>query len=146
MGGLQPGEKSRLLNWKGPKAAVAICYELSDGTAISKAVKEGAQWLLTIANLDPYPLGLHNQFIAISQLRSIESGRELLSVANTGPTALVSSTGVVKRLLPSFSQGLAVDKLYLYKGTTLYTTWGDFPLVLFCIFSTTFLYYSEGKN
>jgi apolipoprotein N-acyltransferase len=45
--------------------------------------------------------------LALAQLRAIESGRDLLSVANTGPTALISADGHVERLLPPMQAGLA---------------------------------------
>ncbi|WP_320674982.1 apolipoprotein N-acyltransferase [Prochlorococcus sp. MIT 1341] len=145
LGGLQPGGPSRLLNWQGPNAALAICYELSDGHLLGQAVKSGAKWLLTIANLDPYPIALHKQFIAISQLRSIESRRELISVANTGPSILVSTSGVVKHLLPSFSQGLAVEEVHLYEKLTIYTIFGEAPLILFLIVGIFFIFNTHDR-
>ena len=55
---MSPGEAPRLLELPPPlgPVAVAICYELSDGLGLNQAVRDGAGWLLTIANLDPYPL------------------------------------------------------------------------------------------
>ena len=55
-GGIESGNPSRLLDWEGPSFAGAICYELSNGKAIAKAVNQGAKWILVIANLDPYPI------------------------------------------------------------------------------------------
>ncbi len=139
VGGVQAGETSRLLNWQGPNAAVAICYEISDGNAIAMAVKGGADWLLTIANLDPYPIELQKQFISIAQLRSFESGRDLLSVSNTGPSALLSPSGDVQLLLEPFKKGVAVAKLNLYKGTTPYMLLGEIPLFLGVIIGIFFI-------
>jgi apolipoprotein N-acyltransferase len=81
--------------------AVAICYELADGTALAAATREGARWLLASANLDPYPLSLQGQFQAQARLRAMESGRWLVSAANTGPSALVDPAGRVLASLPS---------------------------------------------
>ena len=92
-------------------AGVAICYELSNGRALAKAAAEGADWLLSIANLDPYPELLQRQFLALAQLRAIESGRDLLSVGNTGPTAVVRADGAVQRLLPPNQEGVALAEL-----------------------------------
>ena len=111
VGGLQPGDASRSVQaWPSP-SAIAICYEISDGWALAKATSEGAEWLLTIANLDPYPLLLQRQFLALAQLRAIETGRDLLSVANTGPTALVSADGSVQRLMEPGSEAVAAAEL-----------------------------------
>jgi apolipoprotein N-acyltransferase len=107
VGGLHPGAASRLFTVFDSPAAGAICYEIADGSSLALAAAEGADWLLSIANLDPYPLQLQQQFLALAQLRAIESGRDLLSVANTGPTALISADGHVERLLPPMQAGLA---------------------------------------
>ena len=48
-------------------------------------VHSGARWLLTIANLDPYPLLLQRQFLALAQLRAIETGRDLLASPTQAP-------------------------------------------------------------
>ena len=41
VGGIESGNPSRLLDWEGPSFAGAICYELSNGKAIAKAVNQG---------------------------------------------------------------------------------------------------------
>ena len=130
VGGLEPGEASRLWPGPGPKAAVAICYELSDGTGLARAVADGAEWLLTIANLDPYPELLQRQFLALAQLRSVETARPLLSAANTGPTAMVSAEGKVKQQLPAMQPGLLISALEPQRQLTPYVRWSERPLWL----------------
>ncbi len=130
VGGLKSGEESRLLTWHGPPIAVAICYELSDGSALSKATFNGAQWILTIANLDPYPISLQKQFLALSQLRSIESARELISVANSGPTSIISSTGKVKSIVPPFKEGLEVVDINFSNDISGYVRFREIPLIV----------------
>ena len=133
VGGLQPGEPSRFWSWGGPPAAVAICYEISNGNALAAAVAEGAQWILAAANLDPYPLLLQRQFVALAQLRSLETARPLLSVANTGPTALIANRGVVEVQLPAMRPGLLQVRLEPQQGRTLYLLWRDWPLWLLLV-------------
>lgn len=133
VGGLEPGEPSRLLRWSSrPKVGVAICYEISDGHAIASAVQEGAEWILASANLDPYPLSLQRQFLALAQLRSIENARDLISVANTGPSGLVLASGQVEKLVPPFKDVTELVELHLYgSDLTFYTKWKEMPLTLF---------------
>ncbi|MGC6482682.1 MAG: apolipoprotein N-acyltransferase [Synechococcus sp.] len=128
VGGLEPGEASRFWPWPGPAAAVAICYELSDGTAMARAVANGAEWLLAIANLDPYPELLQRQFLALAQLRSVETDRPLVSAANTGPTAMVSARGTVQQRLQAMQPGLMISNLVPRHGLTPYVRWGEGPL------------------
>lgn len=139
VGGLQPGKPSRLWRWGGPPAAVAICYEISNGTAIASAVADGAQWILAAANLDPYPLLLQRQFLALTQLRSLETARPLLSVANTGPTALIADSGVVEAQLPGMLPGLLQTRLNPLRGKTPYVIWREWPLWLMLLMAVSLL-------
>ena len=79
---------------------------------------------------DTYPLQLQQQFLALAQLRALESGRDLLSVANTGPTALVRADGSVEMLLPPNKEGVARASVELHSRGTLYSRWPDRGLLL----------------
>jgi apolipoprotein N-acyltransferase len=130
VGGLQPGPASRLLPRPAGAIAGAICYELSDGAALAAATREGALWLLASANLDPYPLLLQQQFQALAQLRAIETGRWLVSAANTGPSLLVNARGLVVASLPAGRAATGVFALAPLQGLTAYDRWGEAPLLL----------------
>ncbi len=133
VGGLTPGAPSRLLDWKGPPVGVGICYELSNGVSFSNAVSKGANWLLVVANLDPYPVSLHAQFNSLSQIRSIETARDLLVVANNGPSTLVSPNGEQVQLVDPFKEGNGLAKVHLYDSNTFYSKWGELPLYMFLV-------------
>ncbi|MFS6828332.1 nitrilase-related carbon-nitrogen hydrolase [Cyanobium sp. ATX-6F1] len=128
------GVPSRLLaaQGNGPVGAVgvAICYELSDGAALAGAVRGGAGWLLASANLDPYPAQLQEQFVALARLRAIETGRWLVSSANTGPSLVVDAQGRVRSRLAPGRARTGVMELQPLGGLTPYDRWGDAPLLL----------------
>ncbi len=130
VGGIEPGPASRLL-WR-PQGAIgaAICYELSDGASLAQASRDGALWLLLSANLDPYPPMLQQQFAAMAQLRAIETGRAVVSVANTGPSLLVSARGVVQQRLPEGRAATGVFAVPQLTALTPYDRWGEAPLAL----------------
>ena len=132
VGGLQPGAASRLLVLPEPigRLAAAICYEISDGEALARATSLGAEWLLTVANLDPYPTQLQKQFISLAQLRAIETGRWLVSVANTGPTAAIDPSGGVMQVLPSQKAGIGSIKIGRILKQTLYARFTEKPLFI----------------
>ena len=130
VGGVEPGSGSRLLQRPGGSLAAAICYELSDGAALAAAVRDGAQWLLASANLDPYPALLQRQFTALAQLRALETGRWLVSAANTGPSQLISARGDVVSGLPLGRAGTAVFAVPMMQRQTLYDRFGDGPLLV----------------
>lgn len=129
VGGLQSGPPSRLLRRPDGAVAVAICYELSDGWALASASRGGAQWLLASANLDPYPLLLQEQFTALARLRAIESGRWLVSAANTGPSLAVDPRGVVRSRLPAGRSARKAVEIRRLQTTTGYVRWGEAPLL-----------------
>ena len=129
VGGLTPGSPSRLLSRPGGAIGVAICYEIADGHGLASASRDGAQWLLASANLDPYPPLLQQQFSALAQLRAIESGRWLVSVANTGPSLVINHQGVVQDTLPSGRSSTGVVELRQRQGPTPYARWGEWPLL-----------------
>jgi apolipoprotein N-acyltransferase len=130
VGGLDGGAASRLLPRPAGPIGVAICYELADGTALAQASRDGARWLLASANLDPYPRALQAQFTALARLRAIETGRWLVSVANTGPSLVVAASGQVRSTLPV---GIAVVETMTVRqrqSLTAYVRWGNGPLLL----------------
>tara|TARA_Y100001968_G_scaffold326123_1_gene368599 strand:+ start:1698 stop:3176 length:1479 start_codon:yes stop_codon:yes gene_type:complete len=129
VGGIEKGPPSRIFSWKGPPLAASICYELSNGKAISKAVLEGAEWILATANLDPYPFALQKQFLSLAQLRSIENSREIITVANSGPSSFINSEGKIETLLPPFQESFGLSMLHLKKEKTLYVRFGEAPLI-----------------
>ena len=130
VGGVSPGAPSRLLPRPQGAIGVVICYELADGTGLAAATRGGAGWLLASANLDPYPLMLQRQFMALAQLRALESNRWLVSAANTGPSLVVDPAGVVRQQLPPFVPGRLLAQLQVRHGLTGYARWGELPLVL----------------
>ncbi len=135
VGGLEPGEPSRLFTWTGPSLAAAICYELSDGFALANGVSDGAQWILAIANLDPYPLVLQRQFLALAQLRSIETARNVLIAGNTGPSSLVTSSGKVNALIEPLEDKVKAVEVSFYGGKTGYLLWREAPIIFIIITS-----------
>jgi apolipoprotein N-acyltransferase len=73
---------------------------------------------------------LQQQFQALAQLRAIETGRWLVSAANTGPSLLVSARGEVVASLPPGRAATGVFDLPRLEGLTPYDRWGEAPLLL----------------
>ena len=127
---MSPGESNRLLKWSGPPLSVAICYELSDGNTLAKSVLDGGEAIISIANLDPYPESLQKQFISLAKLRAIETDRELIIAANTGPSALITSNGAVSKKIPSFQENIAIFDLNKRYNITPYVKFRELPLLI----------------
>jgi len=133
VGGLEPGPPSRLLGRPSVPVGVAICYEISDGAALAAATRQGAGWLLASANLDPYPAQLQGQFTALARLRAIESGRWLVSAANTGPSLLVDAGGRVRSELPAGIPATGAMAVHRRSRLTPYVRWGELPLLVLLV-------------
>ena len=129
VGGVEPGAASRLLPRPAGAVGVAICYELADGSSLAEASRAGARWLLASANLDPYPALLQGQFASLARLRAIESGRWMVSAANTGPSLVVDATGRLRQQLPATRTTSGVMTLEHRSALTPYVRWGELPLL-----------------
>ena len=131
VGGIQPGSNSRFFEWKlTPPLAIAICYEISDGFKIRNAINSGAELIISVANLDPYPTKLHNQFLSLARIRSIENKRDNVIVSNTGPSGLISDNGrLIKLFDPNTEQNEIVYPNFSAKKT-FYTKYGEQPLLI----------------
>jgi apolipoprotein N-acyltransferase len=129
VGGVSAGEASRLLDRPGGPIGVAICYEIADGAALAASARDGAGWLLASANLDPYPAQLQRQFAALAQLRAIETGRWLVSAANTGPSLVVDSRGQVRQRLERQAPGTLLVEIQPLAVVTGYSRVGEWPLL-----------------
>ncbi|ABV51133.1 possible apolipoprotein n-acyltransferase [Prochlorococcus marinus str. MIT 9215] len=135
VGGIQSGSDSRFYDPKfAPPLAVAICYEISDGSKIRKAVNSGAKLIVTAANLDPYPGKLYNQFLSLARLRSIENRKNNLLVSNTGPSGLIQEDGKIIQLLDLNVEQNEIVFPHFSSEKTFYTKFGDKPILLLFIF------------
>ncbi len=135
VGGVQPGSDSRFFDPKFTQPlAVAICYEISDGLKIRKAINSGAKLIITAANLDPYPTKLYNQFLSLARLRSIENKKDNLLVSNTGPSGLVKDDGKIIQLLDLNVEQNKIVFPNFSSNKTFYTKFGDKPILLLFLF------------
>jgi apolipoprotein N-acyltransferase len=73
---------------------------------------------------------LQNQFRALARQRAIETGRWLLSAANTGPSLAIDSGGAVRQELRPMEPGLGVMRLQPRRALTIYDRFGELPLLL----------------
>ncbi len=135
VGGVQPGSNSRFFDSEfTPPLAVAICYEISDGLSIRNAINSGAKIIISLANLDPYPKKLQNQFLSLARMRSIENKKDNLIASNTGPSGLISDDGKIIEVLNSNTEQNVVVFPNFSSEKTFYTKFGERPLLLLFLF------------
>ena len=111
------------------KLGAPICYELLFPDLVRRFVGDGAQLLLGITNDAWYGrTGAPYQFLAMTAMRSAETGTWTVRAANTGVSAIIDSTGRVRDALAIFERGKLVATVPLrdvQKRPTIYVRIGD---------------------
>ena len=128
-GGRGSGARFRATGTSGFRVGAPICYELLFPDLVRRFVGKGAGLLLALTNDAWYGrTGAPYQFLAITALRSAETGVYTVRAANSGISAIIDSAGRVKEELPIFVRGLLVADVPLRdpeKSPTLYVRYGD---------------------
>jgi apolipoprotein N-acyltransferase len=106
---------------------VPICYELLFPDLVRRFAGGGAQVLFAITNDAWYGrTGAPHQFLAMTALRSAETGLWTARAANTGVSALIDARGEVRERTGIFEEGLVVGDVPLRDGpATFYARHGD---------------------
>ncbi|WP_220764697.1 MULTISPECIES: apolipoprotein N-acyltransferase [unclassified Shewanella] len=119
------------LNAVGHQISPAICYEIAFPEQLRANMNDNTDLLLTVSN-DAW-FGSSNgplQHMEIAQMRSVELGRPLVRATNNGVTAVVDEKGNITDQLPQFEAGVLVADIQLMKGHTLFTTIGQWPVLI----------------
>ncbi len=107
------------------QAAVGICYESAFPELFRRQVQQGAGFLITASNLDPYSTVLMAQHEAHDVMRAIETDRNLIRTTNTGYSGLIQSTGQRKWRSQPQSYDLHISEIFPRKTETLYVRYGN---------------------
>lgn len=88
-----PGSASRIFTINGAKIAPIICFELVDD-GITQRAAQGSNLIVVQTNSATFGKSAQSaQQLAITRIRAIEHGRNILSVSTTGITAIIDSKG-----------------------------------------------------
>jgi apolipoprotein N-acyltransferase len=89
----------------GLRAGVVVCYELLFPDLVRRFAADGAELLLAITNDAWYGrTGAPHQFLAITALRSAETGLFTARAANTGVSGFIDGRGRVLEATPIFER------------------------------------------
>ena len=136
---LSPGPAiSQPLDLQGTKVGINICFEDAFGEEIITAIPD-TTLLVNMSNLawfgDTNALPQHLQ---IGQMRAAEAGRYMLSVANTGITAIINERGQILLQAPSRQVFVLSGSVQKFTGTTPYAYFGNMPILLFSMLGVSF--------
>lgn len=129
---LLPGDLNQQFETPLGRAAVGICYDSAFGKVFRDQVAQGAKFLITASNLDPYSTVLMAQHQAHDVMRSIETDRWTVRVTNTGYSGIVDPHGWIQwQSQPNVYQ-IHANQIYPRQTKTLYVQWGNWltPVLL----------------
>ena len=109
------------------RVGVFICIESAYPSIAKKLTSEGADVLINISN-DGYlgPTAVMHQHLANAIFRSVENGRPLLRVTNSGLSAKIKSDGAIEDITKGFQPDIRIWTVTSGSSTrTFYTAHGD---------------------
>ena len=148
MSGFTPGQyNQKLLSAAGQKIAPTICYEDAFGEDLIRFLPE-ATLLLNASNNAWYGDSFApHQHLQISQMRALETGRDMMRVTTNGISALINHKGKVVERSPQFEHYVVTGSVQPRTGTTPYVFWGNYALLLLIVIGLTIVpLYTKHKN
>lgn len=127
----QPGSRTEPIRSITGSLGPLICFESIFPELSRRYVDSGTDLLINITNdgwfgATPGPY----QHADMAIYRAVENGRYLLRSANTGISMIVDPGGRVVGSLGLFTEGVLVQNIRVRRQTTVYTRWGDRPIVI----------------
>lgn len=127
-----------LLVLGGYPVASSICYEDAFASE-QRSLFPDANFIVNVTN-DAWfgdSIAAHHH-LDIARIRSLESGRWQLRVANTGISAIIDSKGQLIGRLPQFEAATLAGSIEARSGLTPYLLTGDVPLMSLCLLILVF--------
>ena len=126
-GTLKTDTESKVMQFDGHKAGVAICYESAFGEYVSSFCKKGADLLFVITNDGwwGHTPG-YRQHFEFSKLRAIENRRCIARSANTGRSGFINQRGDVLQRTKYWEPDAIKTTLKANTKVTFYAQHGDY--------------------
>ena len=138
----------QLVLHKIPKATIGsvICYELLNDGLVREA-SSNSDLLVVHTNSATFSGSSEGeQQLAITRLRAIESGRSIVSISTTGPSAFIDRRGVVLEKLDDGEVGSLSGQVSLHPSKTVANQLGGFATTLVLLLSLFAAVYSLSKG
>ncbi|MFC5379694.1 apolipoprotein N-acyltransferase [Aquipuribacter nitratireducens] len=130
-----PGDRYAALGMGPALVGPAICFEVVDDDVMRGQVAAGADLLVVPTNNATFGDTDENlQQLAMSRVRAVEHGRQLVHISNVGTSAVVDVDGSTGRRTGTFEPDVLLDEVQLRSGSTPATLLGLVPeLVLVAV-------------
>ncbi|MAJ11406.1 MAG: hypothetical protein CMO22_03355 [Thiotrichales bacterium] len=123
-----------------------MCYESVFPELINRNASE-SDFLVNLSN-DAWfgdSLGPH-QHLQIARTRALETGRYLLRATNNGLTAIIDHKGDVLKQAAQFVPTYLRGNIQPKTGSTLYTRFGNRPLIYLAVFLLMFNFFFKSDK
>jgi apolipoprotein N-acyltransferase len=117
------------------KAIVGICYDSAFPELFRTQTLAGGQFILSIANNDPFNNRMLAQHHALDVLRAVESDRWLVRATNTGLSAVISPQGQTRWKSLPHTQSTHIAQIDRRTTQTLYVRYGNWLLPILILLS-----------
>jgi len=121
-----PGGPARLLPTVAGAAGVLICNEAMFGEMAGDRVRDGAEYLVSLAN-DSWlgdPMYAAEAF-DMTRLRAVEQRRYLVRASTSGPSAIIDPLGRIAASTRNGTRATLAGEIRPLRQTTFYARWGD---------------------
>jgi apolipoprotein N-acyltransferase len=133
VGDFASGHQGNTLVWKTHPIGMLICYEVIFPELARAMTQNGAQLLVNITNDAWYGrTSAAYQNFSMTAFRAVENRRFLVRSANTGISGFIDPCGRILADTALYEDATLTADVALLSGRTLYSRWGDGPLVALC--------------
>jgi apolipoprotein N-acyltransferase len=134
VGDFKAGDRGNTLMWRDHPVGMLICYEGIFPNLARAMAGNGARILVNITN-DAWfgRTGAAYQHFSMAVFRSVENRRFFARAANTGISGFIDPNGRILAATELYQDAVLSARVALLSETTLYTRWGDWPLVIICL-------------
>lgn len=119
------------------QATVAICYESAFPDLLRRQTADGGQFILSIANNDPFNDKMLSQHHALDVLRAVENNRWLVRATNTGLSAVIDAQGRTQWKSYPRTRTVHIAQIQRLTAQTLYAKFGNWLLPVLVIVSSS---------
>jgi apolipoprotein N-acyltransferase len=133
--GMVPGSSLQRFDTPYGRAIVGICYDSVFSELFRAQAAAGGQFILSIANNDPYSDRMMAQHHALDVIRAVESDRWLVRVTNTGLSAVIDPRGQTLWKSAVNEAVTHVAEIERRSTQTLYVRFGNWLLPLMVLWS-----------
>ncbi|OZE98601.1 apolipoprotein N-acyltransferase [Rhodococcus sp. 15-1154-1] len=135
-----PGTGNGVVHAAGVAVGIATCYEVAFDRALTESVRSGAQFIAIPTNNATFgDTEMTYQQLAMSRVRAVEHGRDVVVAATSGISATVSPRGDVEQASDLFVPEVLVQRVALRTDTTIATAVGPWPEYLLCVLAGAFV-------